>query len=70
MIDTLLEKNVLPDSVVRYGIRRLLRERLRDERKATCELQQGHFMNLVQTLRKSPIAFHTRDANAQHFQLL
>ncbi len=69
MIDTLLEKNVLPDSVVRYGIRRLLRERLRDEWKATCELQQEHFMNLVRTLRQSPIAVHTRDANAQHYEV-
>mgnify|MGYP007019758134 FL=1 len=32
LIDTLIAKDVLPDSVLRWGIRRLLRQRLRDER--------------------------------------
>ena len=31
MIDTLLEKNLLPDWLVRLGIRRLLAQRLREE---------------------------------------
>ena len=30
MIDTLLEKNLLPDPLLRWGIRRLLAQRLRD----------------------------------------
>jgi cyclopropane-fatty-acyl-phospholipid synthase len=59
----------LPDSTIRFGIRRLLRERLREETKATPELQQAHFMNFVRMLKESPIAIHTRDANAQHYEL-
>jgi len=31
-LDRLLEKNSLPDWLIRIGIRRLLRERLREER--------------------------------------
>ena len=31
MIDSLLEKNLLPDPLLRLGIRRLLAQRLRDE---------------------------------------
>ena len=31
MIDTLLEKNLLPDPLLRLGIRRLLAQRIRDE---------------------------------------
>ena len=31
MIDSLLEKNLLPDWLIRIGIRRLLRQRLREE---------------------------------------
>ena len=31
MIDTLLEKNLLPDWLIRFGIRRLLAKRLREE---------------------------------------
>ena len=32
MLDTLLEKNLLPDWLIRIGIRRLLAQRLREER--------------------------------------
>ena len=32
LIDTLIEKDILPDSVIRWGIRRLLKQRLADER--------------------------------------
>jgi cyclopropane-fatty-acyl-phospholipid synthase len=69
VIDSLLENNVLPDSWIRFGIRRLLRERLREEKKPTCELQQDHFMGLVQKLKTSPIAVHTGDANKQHYEV-
>jgi len=31
MIDALLEKNLLPDWLLRIGIRRLLAQRIRDE---------------------------------------
>ena len=31
MLDTLLEKNLLPDGLLRFGIRRLLAQRIRDE---------------------------------------
>ena len=31
MLDSLLEKNLLPDWLIRIGIRRLLAQRLRDE---------------------------------------
>ena len=31
LIDTLIEKDVLPDSVIRWGIRRLLKQLLSDE---------------------------------------
>ena len=69
VIDSLVQKNVLPDSLIRFGIRRLLRQRLREERKPTTELQQQHFIDFVRVLRKSPIAVHTRDANAQHYEV-
>ena len=69
MITALLEHNVLPDWLIRIGIRRLLHRRLKEEAKADCELQQQHFMNLVEELRKSPIAIHTDDANEQHYEL-
>lgn len=65
----LLEKDVLPDAVVRYGIRRLLAQRLRDEDKGNPEAQQQHFMKLLEELKNSPIAVNTADANAQHYEI-
>lgn len=69
MVNSLLERNLLPDPLIRFGIRRLLAQRLRDEDKGTPERQQAHFMQLVEQLRVSPIAVHTRDANEQHYEV-
>ncbi len=69
MIDLLLRKNVLPDPLVRFGIRRLLSERLRTEKKESPEAQQQHLAELISTLKKSPIAVNTEDANGQHYEV-
>jgi cyclopropane-fatty-acyl-phospholipid synthase len=66
---SLLERNLLPDPLIRYGIRRLLADRLREERKDDVEAQQAHLMNLVERLRQSPVAIATREANEQHYEL-
>jgi cyclopropane-fatty-acyl-phospholipid synthase len=55
--------------MVRYGIRRLLAERLKDEDKGNPEAQQQHFMKLVEELKNTPIAINTADANAQHYEV-
>lgn len=69
MISTLLEKNILPDSLIRIGIRRLLAQRLRDEQKENASGQQAHFMKLIDFLKSSPIAVNTHDANEQHYEV-
>jgi len=65
----LLERNLLPDSVIRSGIRRLLEARLREEDKGDPEAQQAHLMRFVEELRRSPVAIATREANEQHYEL-
>jgi cyclopropane-fatty-acyl-phospholipid synthase len=65
----LLEKNLLPDPLIRSGVRRLLRARLRQERQPDPEAQQAHFMRFIEALKASPIAVHTADANAQHYEV-
>ena len=65
----LLEKNLLPDWLIRAGIRRLLAVRLRDENKGGIEKQKQHLMAFVEELKQSPIAVHTADANNQHYQV-
>ena len=66
---SLLEKNRIPDFLIRKGIRDLLKVRLKDEKKATPELQQEHLMQLIAELKASPIAVNTIDANEQHYEV-
>ncbi len=65
----LLEGGLLPDALIRLGIRRLLRARLLEEDKGGPEAQQAHLMGLIRRLRDSPIAINTLDANRQHYEL-
>ena len=46
LIDTLIEKDVLPDSVIRWGIRRLLKQRLADERPDSAAARFANRMKL------------------------
>jgi cyclopropane-fatty-acyl-phospholipid synthase len=65
----LLEKDMVPDFLIRQGIRSLLKQRLRDENKGSAEAQQEHFMELVRELQNSPIAINTGEANEQHYEV-
>ncbi len=65
----LLERDLLPDSLIRTGIRRLLEARLSEEDKGDPEAQQAHLMRFVEELRRSPVAIATREANEQHYEL-
>jgi cyclopropane-fatty-acyl-phospholipid synthase len=65
----LLETDLLPDWLIRAGIRRLLAERLRDEDRGGLEATQKHLMRFIGQLEASPIAINTREANEQHYEL-
>lgn len=68
-LDSRLERNWLPDWLIRLGIRRLLAEPLQRESKGNLELQQSQFMQSVAMLKHSPIAVNTLDANQQHYEV-
>jgi len=68
-IDTLLERGLLPDPVVRFGIRRLLRRRLNDEDRGDIESNLEACMGWISELRGSPIALGTDAANDQHYEV-
>ena len=68
-IQSLLERDLVPDALIRFGIRRLLRQRLREEQTGDPEAQQEHTTHLLDLLRKSPIALHTGEANEQHYEV-
>lgn len=59
------ESGWIPDTLVRAGIRRLVRQRLREELRIADEVKT---QRLVQ-LHDSAIALHTDEANAQHYEV-
>lgn len=63
----LLERNVVPDWLIRRGIRRLLGERLRDE-EALCR-DPAYRWEFVQALKKMEIAISIAEANEQHYEV-
>ncbi len=64
-----VERDLLPDWLLRAGIRRLIKMRLREEDKGDPESQQAHHMRYIEELRNSPIALHTSEANQQHYEV-
>jgi cyclopropane-fatty-acyl-phospholipid synthase len=69
MIQFFLGSNFLPDFLIRFGIRRLLRQRLQDECETNTELQQQRLMNFIAEMNRGPIAMNTLEANAQHYEV-
>ncbi|MEQ1635504.1 MAG: cyclopropane-fatty-acyl-phospholipid synthase family protein [Methylococcales bacterium] len=65
----LAERSVLPDILVRFGIRQLLKQRLKDEFAGDVEQQSQRYQALLDSLRQSPIAIETAAANAQHYEV-
>ena len=68
MID-LMEQGLLPDAVIRRGIRRLLQKRLRDESHGDTEVERLRQREFFALLRESPLAVETGAANDQHYEL-
>ena len=65
----LLERDLVPDVVIRTVIRRMLQQRLREEDRGDPESQQAHLMSLIRRLKASPMAINTAAANAQHYEV-
>ncbi|KAJ4844328.1 hypothetical protein Tsubulata_050484 [Turnera subulata] len=64
-----LERNLLPDAVVRRLTRLLLASRLRSGCKPSSELQLLDLLQFVHSLKEMPIAIQTDTAKAQHYEL-
>jgi cyclopropane-fatty-acyl-phospholipid synthase len=66
MIESLLAKQLIPDFTIRWGIRRLLKQRLDEIAPLESEEAQRKFIN---SIYQGPIAVNTRDANDQHYEV-
>jgi cyclopropane-fatty-acyl-phospholipid synthase len=65
----LAERGLLPDALLRLGIRRLCAQRLREEHAGDPASAARRHAELVAQLRASPVAIHTDAANRQHYEL-
>ncbi|NBU50756.1 MAG: class I SAM-dependent methyltransferase, partial [Betaproteobacteria bacterium] len=63
------ERGLLPDALVRAGMRSLMKQRLIDEGADNAPLATERLAALVAELRESPIAKETDAANEQHYEV-
>jgi cyclopropane-fatty-acyl-phospholipid synthase len=67
--EAILDRGLIPDAVMRAGIRLRLRERIRFEERGGVDAVSERFRAMVADLAKAPVAIHTREANEQHYEL-
>ncbi|KRG43286.1 cyclopropane-fatty-acyl-phospholipid synthase [Stenotrophomonas panacihumi] len=65
----LAERGLVPDALLRWGMRRLCAQRLRDERAGGLEAQSDRQSARLLELASSPLALHVEAANRQHYEV-
>jgi cyclopropane-fatty-acyl-phospholipid synthase len=68
-LDHLLEADLLPDALIRLGIRRLLASTLREKSRPGVEDQRAAVLDHVADLKRRGIAEQTSAANEQHYEV-
>ncbi|HEX2791148.1 MAG TPA: cyclopropane-fatty-acyl-phospholipid synthase family protein [Steroidobacteraceae bacterium] len=68
-IDNLIARGLLPDWLIRQGIRSLLRGRLREHSRGSADTRERAQLAFIEQLKASPIAIDTDAANRQHYEL-
>jgi cyclopropane-fatty-acyl-phospholipid synthase len=67
--EALVESELVPDFVIHAAIRRMLRERLREEDRGSEAANRAKLLAFVDEMKRSPIALRTDSANAQHYEV-
>ncbi len=67
--EPILDSGVLPDWLIRAGIRKRLAARIARERAGGPDARSERFRNLIRKLHESPIADRPHKANQQHYEL-
>lgn len=65
----LAEKGLLPDSLIRSGIRKLCHDRLREIADNDCERTQSNLNAFIEQMQLAEIAPLPDKANAQHYEI-
>ena len=69
MLINLADKGLVPDRLIRLGIRHLDKKRLIQEDRGDAEKQREALDSFIDGMHKSPIAIHTQAANDQHYEV-
>lgn len=69
MIDNLLKKDVLPDPLIRLGVRQKTKSRIKSLEKMDVAEKEAFLMDFIKERSQGPIAINTGDANDQHYEV-
>ena len=69
MIESLVESNLVPDFLIRKGIRSFCQERLDQQLSAVGDVGYAQKEQFIKSLRESPIAIVPEKANEQHYEV-
>jgi cyclopropane-fatty-acyl-phospholipid synthase len=69
VIDAVIDRGILPDPVLRAGIRRIVAGRLREQETGGIEGQSRRFNALLDGLERGPLAVAADAANRQHYEV-
>ena len=69
LIMYLIENGLIPDVLIRFGIRYLVAQRLQEESKKFSSNEKDQKECFVSEMTESSIAINTADANSQHYEL-
>lgn len=69
LLDRLIALHILPDPLIRIGIRSLLKRKLEDEYGLSPEARACEFKDWLRRMDESPIAIDTGKANEQHYEV-
>lgn len=64
-----MEKGLVPDPIIRLGIRNLLKQRLKDMQIQESKSRGKFIDHYANVLRESPLAIMTKQANEQHYEV-
>jgi len=69
MLIDMADKGILPDRLIRLGIRYLDKKRLTQEDRGGPRKQRQALERFIAHMNESPIAMNTQDANEQHYEV-
>jgi cyclopropane-fatty-acyl-phospholipid synthase len=67
--EPLLESGLVPDALIRTAIRKMLRERLKEEDAGSAQANRARLQTFIAQMDAGPVALRTDSANAQHYEV-